>query len=96
MHETGEIYVERARSNERRYQSIKRFTSSTTRAAVIMLVAAIVAIAVANSPLSEPFVRFWETEVGFFVGNTEHGFTLLEIIDDIFMAIFFLLVGLEI
>ena len=91
-----DLYVERARKNEARFLKVRNFTSSTTRAAVIMLIAAIVAIAVANSPLSEPFVSFWETEVGFFVGQTEHGFSLLEIIDDVFMAIFFLLVGLEI
>ena len=96
MHETEKLYVERARDNERAYLAVKRFTSSTTRAAIIMLVAAIIAIIVANSAWSEPFVNFWETEVGFFAGNTEHGFTLLEVIDDILMAIFFLLVGLEI
>ena len=96
MHEAEQVYVERARWGERAYLAMKRFTSSTTRAAVIMLAAAIVAIIVANSAWSEPFVSFWETEVGLFAGTTELGFSLLEIIDDIFMAIFFLLVGLEI
>ena len=91
-----ELYVERARENERRFLRLRDFTSSTTRAAIIMLIAAIAAIIVANSAWSEPFVGFWETEVGFVVAGTEHTFTLLEIIDDIFMAIFFLLVGLEI
>ena len=91
-----ELYVERARKNERRFLRVKDFTSSTTRAAVIMLIAAIAAIILANSGWAEPFEAFWETEFGFVVGGSVHAFTLSEIIDDILMAVFFLLVGLEI
>ncbi len=91
-----QLYVENAQRHENFFQRLKTFTSSTTRAAIIMLIAAVAAIILANSPWSEPFMAFWETEVGFVLGNTEATMTLVEIIDDIFMAIFFLLVGLEI
>lgn len=61
-----------------------------------MLLCAIVSVAVANSGAYAPFLEFWETEFGFVLGNGHATMTLAEIINDIFMAVFFLLVGLEI
>jgi len=72
------------------------FTSSTTRAACFMLIAAVIALIVANTGAYEVFLSFWETEFGFVIGTGEITLTFAEIINDIFMAIFFLLVGLDI
>ncbi len=91
-----ELFIERAQRGERRSQKFKNFTSSTTNAAIIMLICAVVAIIVANSPAGDSFVEFWETEVGFIIGSTEYCMSLAEIINDIFMAVFFLLVGLDV
>lgn len=61
-----------------------------------MLLAAVVALVVANTGAYDAFIHFWHTEVGFFFGDAFAGMFMAHIINDIFMAIFFLLVGLEV
>lgn len=61
-----------------------------------MLLAAVVALVVANTGAYDAFIHFWHTEVGFFFGDAFAGMSMAHIINDIFMAIFFLLVGLEV
>ena len=61
-----------------------------------MLLAAIVALVVANTAFYDQFYAFWHTEVGFFFGEATAEMSLAHVINDIFMAVFFLLVGLEI
>ncbi|MBP5314197.1 MAG: Na+/H+ antiporter NhaA, partial [Eggerthellaceae bacterium] len=93
---TGSIFVPKARKNQRFINRLIHFTHSSTRAAGLMLLAAVTALVVANTAAFEPFEAFWDTEVGFLFGGTEASLSLNEIINDILMAIFFLLVGLEI
>ena len=90
------IFKEETARNRARYMKLIRFTSSTTKAAAIMLICAVISVVVANSGAYEGFLGFWETEFGFVLGNGHATLSLAEIINDIFMAIFFLLVGLEI
>ena len=54
------------------------------------------ALIVANTGAYEAFLDFWHTEVGVFFGDGFAGMSLGHVINDIFMAIFFLLVGLEV
>lgn len=61
-----------------------------------MLLAAIVALIVANTPAHEAFLEFWHTYVVIGFGDSIAKMSLAHIINDIFMAVFFLLVGLEI
>lgn len=90
------IYIDEVQGHQRRYRRLIRFTHSSTKAAGVMLLAAIVALVVANTAAHEAFLEFWHTHV--IVGFGEHvgEMSLAHIINDIFMAIFFLLVGLEI
>ena len=90
------IFRKEVQGNLARYRKILHFTSSTTKAAAIMLLCAIVSVAVANSGAYAPFLEFWETEFGFVLGSGHASLSFAEIINDVFMAIFFLLVGLEI
>lgn len=90
------VYNTKSRFHARRYLKLLHFTHSSTKAAFIMLLAAVAALVVANTGAHEPFLEFWETEFGVFFGHNEVGLSLAEIINDIFMAIFFLLVGIEI
>ena len=90
------IYIEEVQGHQRRYRRIIQFTHSSTRAAAIMLVAAIVALIIANSSAYEPFLEFWHTHVIVGFGDLVGEMSLAHVINDIFMAIFFLLVGLEI
>ena len=61
-----------------------------------MLLGAIVALVVANTAAHGGFTEFWHTEVSFGFGSAHAEMSLAHIINDVLMAIFFLLVGLEI
>ena len=93
--ETG-IFIEEAEGHQRRYHKIVELTHSTTKAAGVMLLGAIIALFVANTALHEGFYEFWHTEVSIGFGDAHAEMSLAHIINDILMAVFFLLVGLEI
>ena len=90
------IFIDEVQKRNKRLRQIISFTHSSTKAAAVMLVAAIVALVVANTGAYEPFLEFWHTEVFIGVGEWHGEMSFAHIINDIFMAIFFLLVGLEI
>lgn len=94
--ESASVYNEESRKNQLRFSKLIQLGYSSTKAAALMLVAAIVALIIANTGLYEPFLEIIETEVGFIFGETHAAMSIAEVINDIFMAIFFLLVGLEI
>ena len=93
--ETG-IFINEVSSHQRRYHKVLELTHSTTKAAGVMLLGAIVALVVANTAAHGGFIEFWHTEVSFGFGAEHAEMSLAHIINDVLMAIFFLLVGLEI
>ena len=76
--------------------SFQEFTRSESSGGIVLLAAAAVAIAWANSPWSEIYFRSWETKVT--IGTATFGITesLGHWINDGLMALFFFVVGLEI
>ncbi|MEC4294714.1 Na+/H+ antiporter NhaA [Adlercreutzia shanghongiae] len=90
------IFIDEVQGHQRRWLKVIQFTSSSTKAAAIMLAAAVVALIIANSPAFESFEEFWHTHVIIGVGSLIGEMSFAHIINDIFMAVFFLLVGLEI
>ncbi|RNL44075.1 Na+/H+ antiporter NhaA [Paraeggerthella hongkongensis] len=90
------IFISEVQGHQARYWKLIQFTHSSTKAAGAMLLAAVVALIVANTGAYEDFLHFWHTEVGLFFGDAFAGMSMAHIINDIFMAIFFLLVGLEV
>ena len=62
-----------------------------------MLAAALAALVIENTPVLPYFAEFWHTfEIGFSLGDFAPHLTLEHFINDFLMALFFLLVGLEI
>ncbi|NTW28317.1 MAG: Na+/H+ antiporter NhaA [Coriobacteriia bacterium] len=73
-----------------------RFLSTEVVGAIVLLAATVIALVFANSPLHVAYEAFWETSVGIAIGD--HGFSmpLVDLVNDALMALFFLVVGLEI
>ena len=90
------LFINEVQRHQARYRKLIQFTHSSTKATGAMLLAAVVALIVANTGAYEAFLDFWHTEVGVFFGDGFAGMSLGHVINDIFMAIFFLLVGLEV
>ncbi len=63
---------------------------------VVLLIATISALLLANSALSDSYFAFWKLEIGITVGAFEFAESLLHWINDGLMALFFFVVGLEI
>ncbi|HEX8489976.1 MAG TPA: Na+/H+ antiporter NhaA [Chthoniobacterales bacterium] len=74
----------------------QRFFRTETVGGLILLVFAIVALILANSTVAPLYRAFWETRVSIGPGARALTLTLHQWINDGLMAIFFLLVGLEI
>lgn len=89
-------FVDEVSGHQRRYLKLLEFTHSTTKAAGCMLLGAILSLIIANSPAHGPFLEFWHTEITIGFGATAGSMSLAHIINDVFMCLFFLLVGLEI
>lgn len=95
--DSSKIYIDEVQGHNRRLLKLLNFTHSSTKAAGVMLLAAIAALIIANTPAYGAFSDFWHhVEVSIGVGTFHGEMSLAHIINDIFMAIFFLLVGLEI
>lgn len=90
------LFIDEVQGRNKRLRQLIQFTHSSTKAAAIMLVAAIIALIVANTPAHGPFLEFWHIKVSVGIGAFHGEMSFAHIINDIFMAVFFLLVGLEI
>lgn len=77
---------------------IRRYVNSSG----VLIAATILALIAANSPLKEHYFAFWQQEVTLSIGDFNffshngHPMTLMLVINDFLMALFFLSVGLEI
>lgn len=77
---------------------IKRYVSTS----VVLMVLTVLALVIANSPLKDEYFEFWQQNVTLSVGDFNlfshngHPMSLMLVINDFLMALFFLSVGLEI
>jgi len=74
----------------------QRFFRTETVGGSVLLLFGIAALALANSPLAETYERLWQIPLTIGIVNHSLSLTLHQWINDGLMAIFFLLVGLEI
>ncbi len=75
---------------------IKRFMHVESASGIVLLVATITALVLANSDLSDRYISFWNTTIGFKIGDFEMLHSLKHWINDFLMAIFFFVIGLEV
>ena len=77
------------------FDSIRDFLKLETAGGIILVVAAVLAMIVANSPLAPYYGSLIDLPVEIRVGNFEIAKPLLLWINDGLMAIFFFIIGLE-
>jgi NhaA family Na+:H+ antiporter len=75
---------------------LERFMHVAAASGIVLLAATIVALTLANSPLSDWYVGVWETEVGFRIGSFQMVHSLKHWINDGLMGVFFFVIGLEV
>ena len=72
------------------------FFDSEQASGVILIVCTLTSIVIANSRFGEGFLDFWHLKAGFEAGNIALLYSVEHWINDGLMAVFFLLIGLEI
>jgi NhaA family Na+:H+ antiporter len=72
------------------------FLHSEQASGIILIVCTLFSLSVANSPLGQQYLEFWHAKLGFEAGGIKLKHSLEHWINDGLMAVFFLLIGLEI
>jgi len=72
------------------------FFESEKTSGVVLILCTIISIGVANSYYGDHYLKFWHNNVGFQIGPVSLTHSVEQWINDGLMAIFFLLIGLEI
>ncbi len=83
-------------SPTRLLEPLRDFLRAEAAGGILLMVAAATAMVIANSPAWAAWDAMWHTEVGLIVGAREWSMSLGHWVDEGLMAIFFLVVGLEI
>lgn len=72
-----------------------RFVRIEAASGLFLLVATLIALALANSPWSRPFLGFWETPIGLHFGPLDYTHSVRRWINDGLMTFFFFVIALE-
>lgn len=78
------------------FHAFKKFFGSAAAGGIILLVCVALSLTIANSGLASPFQHILDTKIGFESNLVHLQYSTISWINDGLMAIFFLLVGLEI
>lgn len=76
--------------------TIERFINKEALSGILLFIATVAAVIVANSSLGQAYYDLWHLPLGINLGEHSISMTLTYWIDDGLMALFFLMVGLEI
>lgn len=72
------------------------FMESEQASGILLIACTVISIAIANSFFGQRYLDFWHMKVGFEAGGIDLKYSIEHWINDGFMAVFFLLIGLEI
>lgn len=75
---------------------LARFLHVESASGIVLFLATAIALALANSPVGDSFLSFWETKIGFVFGSFEMKLSIQHWINDLLMAVFFFVIGLEV
>ena len=74
----------------------EHFLHAQTTTGIVLMFMTVVALILANSPLTEAYAHFFHTKIDLNVGSWELSYTIHHWINDGLMAVFFFIIGLEI
>jgi len=74
----------------------RRFLAQEAYGGLILFIAAVIAMIWANSPWSDSYFNLWHTSAGFEIGNLMFNMDLGHWVNDVLMALFFFVIGMEI
>lgn len=74
----------------------KEFFASEQSSSIVLILCTLASLVAANSPIGASYIEFWHRHVGFEAGGVHLKYSLEYWINDGLMAVFFLLIGLEI
>ncbi|MDD2698155.1 MAG: Na+/H+ antiporter NhaA [Arcobacteraceae bacterium] len=77
-------------------ETFQSFISKEAMSGFLLFAAMILAVIIANSPFQEEYYNIWHTQFGMIFGSHDISMSLGMWINDALMALFFLMVGLEI
>jgi len=83
------------KSFERILTPLEEFIHRQTTSGVLLMICAVIALAVANSPLHEDYEHFLHTEIGISMGSGLFSLSIHHWINEALMAMFFFIMGLE-
>ncbi len=89
------IDIPRVEKRQASLNALGKITSNGTISAAVMVFAALAAIIVANSPAHEAVEHFIHTPINMSIGSASIDMSIEIFVNDFLMAIFFLLVGIE-
>jgi NhaA family Na+:H+ antiporter len=81
---------------DRLTRPVAQFMHIEASSGFVLLACTLAALILANSPLGEGFLDFWDTPVSFEFGDVALRHSLQHWVNDALMAVFFFLVGLEV
>src|SRR5690554_652025 len=81
---------------QRAFATVERFMHIEASSGIILLVAAIIALAWANSPYAPSYFTLWHTHLSIGLGSLSFSQPLHFWINDALMTVFFLVVGMEV
>ncbi len=76
--------------------TLEKFINKEALSGILLFLATVAAVIVANSSLGQAYYDLWHLPLGINIGENSISMTLTYWIDDALMALFFLMVGLEI
>ena len=81
---------------DRLTRPVAEFMHIEASSGFVLLFGTLAALGLANSPLSDGFLAFWKTPVGFQFGEVGMRHSLQHWVNDALMALFFFVIGLEV
>jgi NhaA family Na+:H+ antiporter len=83
------------RSFDRLLTPLEEFIHRQTTSGVLLMICAVIALVIANSPLHDQYEHLLHTEIGFNAGNFVFSLSIHHWINEALMAAFFFIMGLE-